>query len=171
MRSSYPAAMTKRIHEARARGEDDADIRTILDGVEPERKDDGDEDKHDVDEYGKGESAVERGEVLVSAGLAVTVLEQMGKTAAKCPQRYTSFETTACERCLLGKRCPSNARSVVTREVGDWLADFAEGAKDIARRHRTAERFRIRLEPVGPEVPGVELKRTFASGPGARSPP
>jgi hypothetical protein len=171
MRSSDPALTSEYIREAKARGEDDAAIRAILDGVEPEREDDGDEVERSVEEDEKGRSEVEHGGVLVPVGLAVSILEQMGLTAEKCPQRFSSFETTACMRCLLGRRCPSKARSVVTRDVGDWLVDFTEGAMDIAQHHRTAERFRIWLEPVGPGGPRTGLKRTFASGSSYREPP
>ena len=171
MRSSDPAAMTKRIREARARGADDETVRAILNGIEPDCEDDSDEVERGVEENGESKSEVERGRVLVPVGLTASIVEQMGMTAHKCPQRYTSFETTACKRCLLGKRCPSKARSVVTREVGDWLVGFAEGAGEILRRHRTAERFRIWLEPVEPGCPGRGLKRTFASGHAYRGPP
>ena len=171
MRSSEPATTTVRIREARARGEDDAAIRSILDGVEPECEDDGDEIERGVEVDEKAESVVEHGGVIVPVGLTVTILTQMELTADKCPQRYGAFETTACNRCLLGRRCPSKARSVVTREVGDWLGDFAEGAMDIAQHHRSAERFRIRLEPVQAGSPEARLKRTFASGASYRGPP
>ena len=162
MRLSDPAAMTKRIREARTRGEDDTAIRAILNGVEPERG---------VEENENGEREVGRDGALVSVELVVPILEQMGLTADKCPQRHSSFETTACTHCLLGKRCPSRARSIVTREVGDWLAGFAEGARDIARHHQAAKRFRIWLEPVGPNSAEAGLKRTFAPGDRGRDPP
>jgi hypothetical protein len=173
MRSSDPAVMTERIREARARGEDDAAIRAILDGIAPDDHDDddGDEAEPGVKDEEGPKNEVGHGGEFVPVGIEATIFEQMVMTAAKCPQRYTSFETTACKRCLLGKRCTSKARSIVTREVGDWLVAFAAGARDIVRHHRTAERFHIWLEPVALGGHKTGLKRTFASGTSYRGPP